>query len=870
MSMPRDLVEALQERYTLDRELGRGGMATVYLATDRKHKRPVALKVLRPELALSLGPERFRREIEIAARLQHPHILTVHDSGDNAGRLWFTMPYVDGESLRDRLSRQKQLPIEDSLRIAREVLQALEYAHQHGIVHRDIKLENILLGPDGSTLVSDFGIARALNEGDDRLTSAGLAVGTPAYMSPEQAGGDHAVGPASDVYSTACVLYEMLAGEPPFAGPTPQAMLARRLSGRPLDLRTVRPTAPTAVGHALTRALSPVAADRFASAADFARSPAGIGTTSDPPATQASSPSRSHRSRARILGLAVICLVAMATGVRLWRGHRSKEAGTAAPIRIAVLPFENLSGTEDEYFVEGLTDEVRGRLAEVPALNVIARTSSNEYRRTTKTPGQIGKELGVQYLLGGTVRRDKADGVTRVRVSPELVRATDASTRWRRSFEAPMTDLFAIQGQVATQVAQALELALGAREVKGLDEKPTSSLAAYELFLRAGAAAFEFTGAQGAATQYEEAVAIDSTFALAWGQLARVRARLYSQGRFTDTAAVQLAAERAVALAPERAEGYIALGDFHYYVSRDHLHALAAYQRGLKLAPANAELLTALALTEQSLGRWETSLRHLQQAFALDPRAVGIASQIELNLARLRRYPEAMVAADRALVLAPDVIPVIQGKLAVYLGEGDLPGARGVMDAVPSTVSHADLLVNMALFMDLYWVLDDAQQHVLLRLPPSAFANERAFWAMVRAEVYALRGEQATARVYADTARLEFQKQLRSAPGDAQRLAILGVMLAYLGRKSEAVAAGERAVAQLPISADAVMGAYLQHQLVRIYILVDQPEKALDRLEPLLRIPYDLSPGWLRIDPTFDPLRTNPRFQRLAREHANE
>ncbi|MGH7512508.1 MAG: serine/threonine-protein kinase, partial [Gemmatimonadales bacterium] len=245
MTIPTPLADALRDRYVLDRELGRGGMATVYLAQDLRHDRPVALKVLHPDLAQTLGPERFQREIRLAARLQHPHILTVLDSGEAAGRLWFTMPFVEGESLRGRLTREKQLPLDAALRIATEAARALEYAHKHGVVHRDIKPENILLTADGSTLVADFGIARALaaQEGD-RLTETGLAIGTPAYMSPEQAAGDKAIDARTDIYSLGAVLYEMLAGEPPFTGPTAQAIVARVMTEEPRSLTLQRKSIP--------------------------------------------------------------------------------------------------------------------------------------------------------------------------------------------------------------------------------------------------------------------------------------------------------------------------------------------------------------------------------------------------------------------------------------------------------------------------------------------------------------------------------------------------------------------------------------------------------------------------------------------------
>ena len=269
MGVPESVRDALADRYALERELGRGGMAVVYLAHDLRHDRPVALKVLLPELAATLGPDRFQREIRLAARLQHPHILTVHDSGEDAGRLWFTMPFVEGESLRDRLRRERQLPVDDALRIATEAARALDYAHHHGVVHRDIKPENILLTGDGSTLVADFGIARALG-GDDGLTQTGFAVGTPAYMSPEQAAGDKTLDARTDVYSLASVLYEMLAGEAPYTGPTAQAIAAKRLTEPPPSVRAVRPNVPAAVDDAIRRALASVAADRFATAAQFA------------------------------------------------------------------------------------------------------------------------------------------------------------------------------------------------------------------------------------------------------------------------------------------------------------------------------------------------------------------------------------------------------------------------------------------------------------------------------------------------------------------------------------------------------------------------------------------------------------------------
>ncbi|HEV8455894.1 MAG TPA: serine/threonine-protein kinase, partial [Gemmatimonadales bacterium] len=428
------LQRGLADRYRVERELGRGGMATVFLALDLRHKRHVALKVLHPELAQTLGPERFQRELDTVARLQHPHILPVHDSGETAGQLWFTMPFVEGESLRDRLRREQQLPVEVALRIAMDAARALQCAHEHGVIHRDVKPENLLLTKDGSTLVADFGIARALSAGDDRLTETGISVGTPAYMSPEQAAGDRTLDARTDVYALGAVLYEMLAGEPPFTGPTAQAVIAKRFSGEVPRVRHVRPSVPGSVERAVTRALAPVRADRFTTAAQFADAlvlPLVTVPESAPALAAPSQPGRraagsGWRTRTAIrIAVAFVSglLVTVSVAMLLWKQvYRAGDSTGTHPERLAVLPFENLGPPEDEYFADGITDAVRGKLASLPGVQVIARGSSSPYKKTPKTPQEVARELDVRYLLTGTVRWQKeAVGQSRVLVSPELV-----------------------------------------------------------------------------------------------------------------------------------------------------------------------------------------------------------------------------------------------------------------------------------------------------------------------------------------------------------------------------------------------------------------------------------------------------------------
>ena len=889
MGVLESVREALAGRYAIERELGRGGMGVVYLAHDIRHDRPVALKLVLPGSTVHAGSERFQREIRLAARLQHPHILPVLDSGritspePGAEQLWFAMPFVDGESLYDRLKRERQLSLDDALRTTSEAARALEYAHEHGVVHRDVKPENILLTRDGTTLVADFGLARALHA-DDRLTRTGTVAGSPFYMSPEQTN-DAEFDGRTDQYSLAAVLYEMLTGEPPFAGPTFGAIVARRISNPTPSARRLRDTVPEHVDAAIRKAMAPEPADRFATMTEFAQAlhapqiatPQGATPVpSGGAATRAVKGALRDPHALRAATVLVAVLLLLAGGVFTWRGRRANEARlNRGPPVVAVLPFDNLGDSADAYFADGVADEIRTKLAQVAGLEVIARGSSTEYRRAGRRPASIASELGADYLLTGTVRWEKAAGASRVRVTPELVDARAgraARTRWVRQFDASLTDVFQVQADIATSVAGALGVALADSARRGLKAQPTASLAAWDAFLKGDDAAEDMKGDQASLRRaigfYERAVALDSSFVEAWSQLSRAKTSLYSNGVPDPVLGEQArrAAERARRLAPNDPSVALALGDYFGSVNPvDNARAMAEYERGLRVAPDNVDLLGAAAITEASLGRWEGVAARLKRAVQLDPRSANTVRRLATTHAFLRHYAAADSAADRAVALAPTSPGMVSLKVMIAVGRGDLDSARAVVRAATRRIDPMVLLPFLAGYQDLYWVLDDEQQRQVLAAPVGAFDDDRGNWGIVQTEIHRLRGDQALAAAYADSARLALAEQARAAPDDGQRRVLHGLALAYLGRKAEAVREGRRGLELMPISRDGYFGPYVQLQLVRIYLLVGEPEQALDSLAPLLRVPFYLSPGWLRLDPTFDPLRNDARFQKLVK-----
>jgi TolB-like protein/Flp pilus assembly protein TadD len=872
----RMLQEGLAGRYTVERELGRGGMAAVFLARDLRHDRLVALKVLHPELAMSIGTDRFAREIRFAARLQHPHILPVHDSGDVPGTggeptlLWFSMPYIDGESLRERLARDRQLPLTEAIRITREVAEALEYAHRQGLIHRDVKPENILLS-GGHALVADFGVARALAPGTGEhaaLTGTGLAIGTPAYMSPEQATGDQSLDHRSDLYSLGCVLYEMLAGEPPFAGPTAQVILARVLTEQPRPLRSIRPGVPPVIEKIVAGAIARSPADRYPSLAEFSREleAASAQITTPGSGTLAPTPVRRRRMPLfAVLGLGLLL------GIGVLFAWRERQSGTPAdgPVLLAVLPFENMGDSGDAYFADGMTDEVRGKLSSLPDFQVIARASSSQYRGTTKPLKDVARELGVRYLLTGTVRWIKTGGANRVQVRPELVEVVKSGAtvgRWERPFDAALDDVFKVQADIAGQVAVALKGELAAAAMPTTAAAPTGNVAAYDEFLRGEQSYYGSSGSvslRQAADHYQAATTLDTAFARAWSRLAMVQASMYinSDASLAGAEAARTAAEKALRLAPKLPESYLALGNYYSLVRADFPHAVEQYNTGLVIAPAHAELLGALGLAEQGLGKVDDALAHMRQGLALDPRSLLYTRRLARLLNYTRRYDEAEAQLARARAQSPADPSVMLYEAWLKLSQGDLAGAKAVARSIPRDANEPTLLSFFSFDWTSAQLLDENQRQLLLRLQPSQFDDNRGGWGLALAYAAYMKGDARLVRAYADSALPSLERAVRENPSEPNNHKDLGTALAFLGRKAAAIREGERAVAIR--GNDGFQGPGLRLQLSHIYQLVGEPVKAIEQLEALLRVPYYVSPGWLRADPSIEPLRSHPRFQRL-------
>ena len=738
--------------YEILSPLGAGGMGEVYRARDSKLKRDVAIKVLPRSLAADADAlARFEREALAVAALSHPNILAIFDFGTHEGTAYAVMELLEGETLRGRLDAGP-IPQKQAVDCALQMAKGLSAAHGKGIVHRDLKPENVFVTKDGHVKILDFGLAKRMDAPVEQTsaptgsggTAPGTVMGTVGYMSPEQVRGfplDH----RSDIFSFGAILYELLSGGKAFKKDTSNDTMAAILRDEPPELTQSGRNISPALDHIVRHCLEKDRENRFQTAKDIAfalseaSAPATTATGVLPAAVSLPKPG----SRKLAIAMAVLVVLA-AAGIFLWRRPAPESKTSGGMKRIAVLPFENLGAPEDDYFADGISDEVRSKLTSLPGVEVIARASSTGYKKTSKKPREIADELGVSYLLTATVRWQKSGGAAQVHVTPELVevKASGApASKWQQPFDASLTNVFQVQSEIASKVAGALGVALAEGQKKQLSEKPTQNLAAYDAFLRGEEASGAMTRTdpqtlRKSLDHYDRAVALDPGFALAWARIGVANSfRYYSSAPTPEVEKrAREAAEKAVSLAPDRPESYFALGYYYRLVRTDHRRALEELTKGERLAPGNPDLIRATSVVYETLGRFDEALERSREAERLDPRGVSNIRILADNLISLHRWVEARQTLDRGLAISPDNLLLIESKAMTFLGEGDLPAARAFLREAQGRVDPTALVACLANFQDLVWVLDGEQTALFGgSLPPrSTTTRERGRFARPR------------------------------------------------------------------------------------------------------------------------------------------
>jgi serine/threonine-protein kinase len=855
------LTRAVAGRYRVDRVLGAGGMALVYLADDVKLGRRVALKVLRPELAAVIGGGRFLNEVDIAAGLAHPNILPLHDAGEADGLLYYVMPYVEGESLRARLAREGPLPVGEAVRIAREVADALAHAHGRGIVHRDVKPANILLLADHA-VVSDFGVARAISEAtEDRSLVA--TTGTPAYMSPEQAAGSPDVDGRSDVYSLGCVLHEMLIGTPPHGEPTSPAVVATALGASAPPAAPVGKPVPATLEAALTKALAAAPADRFATAQAFAEA-----LSADRVHAAAAPDPGKRRARRRIAlrGAALVLTIAGAAVVS--RGLAPDEARTPRPrTAIAVLPFENLNPEgPDAYLAPGLHDEVLTQLAKVEGLTVVGRTSVMAFAGTPTPLAAIAEELGVGSVVEGTVQA--LDG--RLRVNVQLLDAQTGMQLWAERYGRTLDDAFAIQSDVALRVAASVGAVLSDPVRRSLAEAPTQSAEAYRFYLQGmeywHRSGYDRRNWEIAQQLFERALTYDQSFALAHATLAELHGTM-AWLRY-DPAPERLVrqreeAELALRLAPDLPQSHRAMGFLHY-VNQNWSAALNEFRAALRGLPSDAELWFLVGVTHRRLGNWDEVYAAAAKATQLDPRNVDVLYDLTGRTHVLtRRYADALRAFEEALHLAPDDqrAPALIG-LTYLLARGELDTLRAVLQRLPPGSEPTLRLRLLLMERDARGLLE-----AVASADGAVIADQLQFTpaALYRAWAHELRGEPAGEAFASALETLD--SAATTLPDDWRIHAARGQALAGLGRREDALREARWLARSRVYREDRSQGVHVAEARADILAHTGEPDAALDEIERLLAGPSWISAHALRLEPRWDPIRSHPRFQALLERY---
>jgi len=839
-------------RYEVIEELGKGGMGNVYRVFDKKLDEEVALKIIKPEVAYNGNSiDRFSNELKFARKVAHRNVCKMYDMGEKEGTHYITMEYVAGESLKSMIGMMGQLSAAQVIFIAKQMCEGLAEAHRLGVVHRDLKPSNIIVDREGNARILDFGLACSLKA--KSITGPGVMIGTPSYMSPEQVDAKQ-VDKRSDIYSLGVILYEMIAGRLPFNGDTALSLALKHKTEKPLDPIDFNAQMPLELNRVILKCMEKEKEKRYQDTkellSDLSKIEDGITTVEReiPRKKPVTFKAIMVTLRKRwVMIAALFAAVAVAGMAILYSGIKRPMLATEATL-LVVLPFENLGPPGDEYFADGMTEEITSRLAALYGLAVISRTSAKQYKKTDMTTQQIGEEF---------------------------IRVSDDTHLWVERYDRVINDIFSVQSEIADEVAKQLDLTVLEPERRALYEKPTENLEAYDHYLKGRE--YEYKGwlhsdaneFELAIENLEKATELDPDFALAYVQVSLIHSRMYFFGDNRTTERLiksRNAVDRALELEPDLPEAHVALAYYYYWGLLDYNRAEEIYNSIQKARPNSSPEL--LGYIQRRQGKWEQSLATLEKAFKLNPRFSQLAYEIGLSYLGTHRYEKAEEWFNRALSINPERLTPRLGKVGILvLSKSNTKEARALLETLPQ--HHLTDYMWFTLGM-----LERNYQEVLDRLaslPYDSFEAQHFYFHkdLAFAAAYHAMKEWSLMKTRAESACIALEEAVRENPGDPRFHASLGLAYAYLGRKAEAVQEGNHAVKLHPVSKDATFGPRYFLNLTRIYTVIGEYDKAIDQLEYLLSIPsceflwQYVSIPLLRLDPQWDLLREYPKFQRL-------
>jgi len=858
--------------YRILEKLGEGGMGVVYLAEDTKLKRQVAIKFL-PHYISSNEAERKRFEIEAqaAASLNHPNISTIYAIENSDSEVFIVMEYIDGIELKDKI-KSSPIPINEAINIAIQITEGLEAAHKNGIVHRDIKSQNIMITNDGKVKVMDFGLAKV--KGDTQITKIGSTVGTAAYMSPEQARGEE-LDEQTDIWSFGVVLYEMITGKLPFKGDYDQAVIYSILNEE-LEFKT---DVSNELKIIMKNALAKNKENRYQSVAEMLSDLRELNSESSSKSfSKTSFEPSSSKNKKLLLPTSVISIVAIIIAAFFLVINKTEDKITAEKKMIVVLPFENLGASEDEYFAEGITGEITSKLSGLSGLGVIARSSAMQYKNTQKSLKQIGEELGVQYVLEGTIQWEELpDGRTRIRVNPELINVENATQMWSKPYEAEFSSAFTLQSEIASTVAEAMNLKLLVSEQNNLQNNITNNPEAYDLYLKGVYFSQDISNEKNqriAEETLENAIELDNQFAEAYARLSTVESNLYWS--YFDRSEENLRkseanAKKALLINDELPEGHVAMGDYYYHGILDYESALNEYRSALKFNPNHIDAINGIAFVLRRQGKMEETIEYLMKTFELNPRDYQTLFSLGETYILLRKYKIGVQFIDKANLLAPEaIIPYNTKAVSFLLESGDTKKARQiVLKARDSKIGIDDHSFINTLY--LCNIFDGDYQEAVKIIKGIEEADDQFYYKpedLYIAEAYEFMDNKQVAEQHYKSAIKVLLEKIKQHPNDSRLYSSIGICYAGLGQKEDAIKNGKHGYELLPISREAWRGSFRLVDLAQIYTMVGEQELALDAIEELLNKPTDaLSISYLKLDPTWRPLIGNPRFKKLIKKN---